>query len=262
MTATARDSGFLTASGLLFLASAAVTFLWCRSMPPGMPMPGGWTMSMAWMRMPGQTWLSAFGSFFGMWVLMMVAMMLPCLVPMLRCYRRSLREADGQRLDRLTAVAAAGYFAVWALLGAAVFPLGVLLGAAEMRSSSLAVRVPLATGTVLLLAGCLQASRRKQRWLTRCRDGSACLSATGDSRGAWRSGLRLGVDCSLCCSGLMTALLVGGVMDFGVMALVAVAVAGERLAPNPVWVARTVGFTVIAVGAAEIARAVLAQAGR
>jgi hypothetical protein len=21
-----------------------------------MPMPGGWTMSMAWMRMPGQTW--------------------------------------------------------------------------------------------------------------------------------------------------------------------------------------------------------------
>jgi hypothetical protein len=21
-----------------------------------MPMPGGWTMSMGWMRMPGQTW--------------------------------------------------------------------------------------------------------------------------------------------------------------------------------------------------------------
>jgi hypothetical protein len=24
-----------------------------------MPMPGGWTMSMAWMRMPGQTWPGA-----------------------------------------------------------------------------------------------------------------------------------------------------------------------------------------------------------
>jgi hypothetical protein len=36
----------------------------------GMPMPGGWTMSMAWMRMPGQTWLGAATSFLGMWVVM------------------------------------------------------------------------------------------------------------------------------------------------------------------------------------------------
>jgi hypothetical protein len=42
-----------------------------------MPMPGGWTMSMAWMRMPGQTWPGAAASFLGMWVVMMVAMMLP-----------------------------------------------------------------------------------------------------------------------------------------------------------------------------------------
>jgi hypothetical protein len=28
-----------------------------------MPMPGGWTMSMAWMRMPGQTWPGAAASF-------------------------------------------------------------------------------------------------------------------------------------------------------------------------------------------------------
>ena len=37
---------------------APVTVAWCSSMSAmgGMPMPGGWTMSMAWMRMPGQTW--------------------------------------------------------------------------------------------------------------------------------------------------------------------------------------------------------------
>jgi predicted metal-binding membrane protein len=68
-------------SALLFTASAAVTIVWCASMSAmgGMPMPGGWTMSMAWMRMPGPTWPGAAASFLGMWVVMMVAMMLPSL---------------------------------------------------------------------------------------------------------------------------------------------------------------------------------------
>ena len=60
-----------------------------------MPMPGGWTMSMAWMRMPGQTWPGAAASFLGMWVVMMVAMMLPSLVPMLSRYRRAVPIAVG-----------------------------------------------------------------------------------------------------------------------------------------------------------------------
>jgi hypothetical protein len=36
-----------------------------------MLMPGGWTMSMAWMRMPGQTWPGAAASFLAMWIVMM-----------------------------------------------------------------------------------------------------------------------------------------------------------------------------------------------
>jgi hypothetical protein len=49
-------------------------------------MTGGWTMSMAWMRMPGQTWPGAAASFLGMWVVMMVEGASPCL----------LREAPGR----------------------------------------------------------------------------------------------------------------------------------------------------------------------
>ena len=60
-----------------------------------MPMPGGWTMSMAWMRMPGQTWPGAAASFFGMWIVMMVAMMLPSLVPMLWRYRQAVPASAG-----------------------------------------------------------------------------------------------------------------------------------------------------------------------
>lgn len=68
------QQAFLAISALLFAASAALTIHWCASMSAmgGMPIPGGWAMSMAWMRMPGQTWPVAAASFLGMWVVMMV----------------------------------------------------------------------------------------------------------------------------------------------------------------------------------------------
>ena len=54
---------FHAIAALLFIGSAAVTISWCASMAqmPGMDMPGGWTMSMTWMRMPGQSWSGAAG---------------------------------------------------------------------------------------------------------------------------------------------------------------------------------------------------------
>ena len=50
----ASQHAFFGVSALLFAASAAVTIVWCASMSAmgEMPMPGGWTMSMAWMRRP------------------------------------------------------------------------------------------------------------------------------------------------------------------------------------------------------------------
>src|SRR4051812_49663151 len=116
-----QPRAFYAASVLLFAASAAATIGWCASMSAtdGMAMPGGWTMSMAWMRMPGQTWPAAAASFMGMWVVMMVAMMLPSLIPMLRRYRDAVTAigTGPTGLGRLTALVAAGYFAVWTAFG-------------------------------------------------------------------------------------------------------------------------------------------------
>jgi len=66
---------FFGVSAVLFAASVAVTIVWYASMSAmgEMPTPGGWTMSMAWTRMPGRTWVGAAASFMGMWVVMMVA---------------------------------------------------------------------------------------------------------------------------------------------------------------------------------------------
>src|SRR5262245_25195515 len=87
-----RKHAFFGISALLFAVSVAVTIVLCTSMSAmgEMPMPGGWTMSMAWMRMPGQTWPGAASSFLGMWAVMMVAMMLPSLSPMLWRYRQAV----------------------------------------------------------------------------------------------------------------------------------------------------------------------------
>jgi predicted metal-binding membrane protein len=115
-----------------------------------MPMPGGWRMSMAWMRMPGQTWPVAPASFLGMWLVMMVAMMLPSLVPMLRRYRQAVGSAAGTRLARRTALVGAGYFFVWTVFGLAAFPLGAALAAVEMQKPALARAVPIAAGLFLL----------------------------------------------------------------------------------------------------------------
>ena len=56
---------FIGVSALLFGASAAVTIVKGTSMSAmgEMPMAGGWTMSMVWMRMCGQSWPAATASF-------------------------------------------------------------------------------------------------------------------------------------------------------------------------------------------------------
>jgi len=193
-----RDSlrAFSGVSALLFATSVAVTIASCVSMASmgGMRMPGGWTMSMAWMRMPGQTWPGAAASFLGMWVVMMIAMMLPSLMPMLWRYRRAVAGASETRLAWLTALVTAGYFFVWAAFGLAAFPLGAGLAAVEMQWPALAGAVPIAVGGVVLIAGVLQFTAWKAHQLACCRQvpwrGRALPANAGS---AWRQGLRLGL---------------------------------------------------------------------
>jgi predicted metal-binding membrane protein len=250
--------GLVIVSALLFAASATITIVWGLSMSSmaGMPMPGGWTMSMAWMRMPDQTWLEAGAAFLGMWVVMMVAMMMPSLVPMLWHYQQSVAAASEMRLGLLTSLVGAGYFAVWTAFGAVAFPLGVALAELEMRQPAISHAVPVATGVALIVAGALQFTMWKARHLACCRTmpvPPAALAA--DAGTAWRHGLSLGLHCSFCCAGLMAILLVVGVMDLRAMAVVTAAITFERLAPGGERAARAIGTVVVVAGSILIARA-------
>jgi predicted metal-binding membrane protein len=252
----ADDRAFLAALTLLFAASTAVTIAWCGSMSAmgGMPMPGGWTMSMAWMRMPGQTWLDAAATFLGMWIVMMVAMMLPSLAPMLRRYRGAV-HGPSPSLGRLTVLVALGYFAVWTLVGLAAYVPGVVLAVAAMQHESLARVVPIATAVVLLLAGTLQLTGWKARHLACCRE-TPRPPLPANVRTAWRHGLRLGLDCVRCCAGLMAILLVVGVMELRAMALVAAAITAERIARAGERVARGIGVVAVGAGFVLVVRAI------
>jgi predicted metal-binding membrane protein len=255
----ASSRAFLGVSALLFAASATVTIVWCASMSAmgGMPMPGGWTMSMAWMRMPGQTWPGAAAAFLGMWVVMMVAMMLPSLVPMLRRYRQAVDGTREVHLGRLTALVGAGYFFVWTVVGMAAFPLGITLATVEMREPAVSRAVPLAVGVVILIAGVLQLTAWKARHLACCRElPGRGRTLPADAGTAWRHGLRLGLHCSQCCAGLIVILLGLGVMDVRAMAVVAAAITVERLAPAGERVARAIGAVIVGVGLLLIARAI------
>ena len=249
---------FFGTSALLFAGNAALTVAWCASMSAmgGMQMPGGWTMSMAWMRMPGQTWIAAAASFLAMWVVMMAAMMLPSLVPMLSRYRRSISRAHHASLDGLTTLVAAGYFLVWTLLGLAVFAIGVAITAIEMEQPMLARAVPIAAGVTILIAGAVQFTKWKAHHLTRCREapGHDCVLPAHPGS-AWRQGLQFGFHCGLSCANLTAILLVVGVMDLRAMIAVTTAITAERLAPRGDRIARTIGLVVIGTGLLLISRA-------
>lgn len=257
------DSGgsrraFVGVSVLLFVASAAATIAWSASMSSmnGMPMPGGPTMSMAWRRMPGQTWPGAAVSFLGMWAVMMVAMMLPSLLPMLRRYRRAVGRSGGTRLGRLTALVGLAYFVVWTAFGVAAYPVGVALASAETWLPGVARAVPIAAGLAVLTAGAFQFTACKAHHLVCCRMAPGPdHTLPADAGTAWRHGLRLGLHCAFCCAGLMTILLVVGVMDLRAMAAVMAAVTVERFAPAGERVARAVGAVAVAGGMLLIARA-------
>lgn len=256
----AGDRVFLGFSALLFVASAMVTIVWCASMSSmsEMQMPGNWTMSMAWMRMPGQTWLNAMTSFGVMWVVMMVAMMLPSLTPMLQRYRQHIKKMGATQINRLTLLAGTGYFFVWTVFGAIIFLLGAALAAVVMQYSALARIAPLVFGVLILLAGIIQFTSWKQHYLDCCRKASSRgMIQTISLNKAFQYGLQIGLDCVYCCANLIAILLVIGVMDLGTMAIVTAAITIERLVPAGERMSQIMGALIMIAGIFLITQTIL-----
>lgn len=263
-------TAFIAGCTTVFFIAVAATVHFCRSMTGGMDMPGGWTMSMMWMPMPGRTWAGSAAIFLLMWLVMMVAMMLPSALPMLLNIRRS----NGP-FEVLAIFAAMGFFFVWTVIGAIIYALGVWYAIETMRLDWLSRITPLLSGAMLVLCGIIQLTPWKLSKLRQCRapdcgalqreiSPNASRIGRGESQGevrvhgngllarGWRYGLKQGMACCLCCAAPMLAMLVTGAMNLAVMAVIAAVIAAEKLLPWPEKLARIFGAIAFLAGIAAI----------
>ena len=235
-------AGFIAVCVLAFVAGVSATAYFCRSMCCEMEMPGGWTMSMMWMRMPGQTWFASAIGFLFMWLAMMVAMMMPSALPTFLKTRRQWAS--------LCAITS-GYFAIWLAAGLGIYALGVGFATVAMRSELFSRAVPLLLGASLIAAGAIQFTRWKMMHLLRCRSPFGCAISCPQRETSFRLGCKQGATCCVCCAAPMTIQLALGIMNPLAMIVVATVIAAEKLLPRPAIIARLVGISTIIAGVAS-----------
>ncbi|HUP38541.1 MAG TPA: DUF2182 domain-containing protein [Vicinamibacterales bacterium] len=242
----------LVIATLVTVAAWVLTILGASSMSSTMPMPGGWSMSMAWMSMGRQSTLAHAAMFLTMWAVMMVAMMLPSVMPAVILHRRLIeaRVERGERAAGSHLLLLAGYFSIWVAFGAAAYAFGMTLTSAAMRSVRVSVLVPAATGVALAAAGAYQLTRWKQLCLRHCRSPLDFFARHAIRRAidSWRLGLHHGAYCAACCWGLMVIQLALGVMSVPLMTLVALIILLEKQWRHGETLARVVGAAWLAGG--------------
>jgi predicted metal-binding membrane protein len=230
---------FIAVCVLAFIASVSATVYFCRSMCCEIQMPGGWTMSMMWMRMRGQSWGTSALSFLLMWLAMMVAMMLPSALPTFLKTRRPWASL---------CCMASGYFAIWAAAGVGIYAFGLAFASVVTRSESLSRAVPFFLSALLIAAGSIQFTGWKMTHLLRCRSPFGCATSCPQYESSFQLGCKQGAACCVCCAAPMTIQLALGVMNPLVMIAVAMIIAAEKLLPRPAIVARLVGISTIIAG--------------
>jgi predicted metal-binding membrane protein len=200
-------------SGLVLAAVAGAAWIFLLAMGDEMPMSAG-------------LWIGA-------WTVMMAAMMLPSAAPLVLLYGGRTNTFDSTLLM-------GGYLLVWGAVGLAAYavdsrvmdpPDGVVAG-------------------VLIAAGIYQFTPLKHACLRRCRNPANFLVThwRGGSAGAVRIGVEHGAYCVGCCWTLTAVLVVVGAMALVWVAVIALAVAAEKLLPQGEALVRVVGVALVTGG--------------
>lgn len=190
-----------------------------------------------------------------MWAVMMAAMMLPSAAPMIMLFatiaqRRSERGEQAVGAGTFTA----GYIAVWTIFSVAAATLQFGLEQAALLSPMMQTTSKVVAGGVLIAVGLYQWTPLKQTCLRHCRSPLDFITTywLPGAGGAFKMGLRHGALCLGCCWMLMLLLFVGGVMNLGWIAGIAVFVLVEKLSPAGHLIGRVTGALLVAWGLATI----------
>ena len=222
-------------SALALAAAIVLAWAWLATRPmasiAGMPEMAG----MPGMMIPPEPWSPSYlAANFTMWALMMVAMMLPSAAPMVLLHARIHRGTQAQRMLANT-VFALSYLAVWTGFAAlAAVAQAALVSAGLVSATRLSLGQPRMAAGLLLLAAVWQLMPTKAACLERCQSPVQFIHRywRPGPAGAVRLGLIHGLYCVGCCWSLMLLLFVGGVMNLAWVALLALVVFAEKLAPR------------------------------
>lgn len=188
-----------------------------------------------------------------MWAVMMAAMMLPSAVPMVLAYDRMDRgsvEGPGGS----TALFVVGYVVVWSVFAVAATGLQWVLHSITLVNGMGVVTQAWLSGGLLMGAGVFQFTPGKVRSLGACRTPMGFLMTSWQEgrAGAMKMGLHHGRLCLACCWSLMVLLFVLGVMNLAWVAVLAVFVLAEKVAPRGELISRFGGLILMAWGVAVV----------
>ena len=193
-----------------------------------------------------------------MWVQMMIAMMVPSAAPMILTFATVNRERREQERPYVsTGIFLLGYLLVWTAFSAVAALAQWTLHAKALLSPMMVSTSPLLGGILLITAGIFQWTPLKNSCLTNCRSplGFLMTEWREGKPGALTMGLRHGAYCTGCCWFLMTLLFVTGVMNIWWIAVIAILVLLEKVAPRGFLIGRIAGGLFVLWGIWMITRA-------
>lgn len=192
-----------------------------------------------------------------MWWTMMIAMMTPSAAPLVLLYGGVLRRKIPEPRPQYAApiVLVGGYLGAWLAFSIVASSIQFALQRAGVVSSTMLRSQSAAlSAAVLLAAGLYQLTPLKRACLKRCRAPVEFL--VHHWRPGWSGALRMGIQhgawCIGCCWMLMALLFVGGVMNLAWVALLALLVLVEKIAPAGMLASRAAGLALIGWGAATV----------
>lgn len=193
---------------------------------------------------------------FLMWAEMMVAMMIPSAAPMILTFalvQRKRREQERPFVP--TGIFLLGYLVVWTVFSALAAVAQWFLHGKALLSPMMVSKSPLLGGALLIVAGVFQWTPLKNACLTHCRSplGFLMTDWREGRLGALLMGLKHGAYCTGCCWFLMALLFVAGVMNIWWIAIIAVFVLAEKIAPRGLWLGRIAGGALVVWGVWMIA---------
>lgn len=172
--------------------------------------------------------------FIALWVAMMVAIMYPTAAPMIMAFAR-VHQDRRSRGDTFVPpwVFAGSYMLLWSAVGVVAYVLAVAGDELANQSGWVMDNAARLGGVFLVAGGLYQLTPIKNVCLNKCRTPMSFLlnSWREGTGGAFRMGLEHGAYCLGCCWLLFLILFPLGIMNIAILALIALLIFAEKVAP-------------------------------